>query len=388
MVLPPKVHSLTGRIDMTRMHKAFNAVKRNKGAAGVDNVSINMFEANLEQNLQSLMYQLKHRGQYIPQPLLRVYIPKGKGKMRPLGIPTIRDRVAQEVIRSLLEPIFEPTFSNFSFGFRPGRNQHQAIEVIIQFRDDGYNFVVDADITGCFDNINHDLVIDLIAQRVADGNILNIVRQFLTAGVLDNGILQPVDSGTPQGGVISPLLANIVLHQLDLRLTQENLNFVRFADDFVIFCQNKQDAEQAMTFVSSVLQNQLHLQLSPEKSSVTSFHLGFDFLGFHFYNKYITIRQKSLEKIKDNIRNKTIRSHNLDQNVILTLNRTISGFANYFATSFSNVKSQLLRLDQWARKRIRCMKFNRISKIDNQRLHIKHLQKLGLKAFCDAVKQN
>ncbi|MDM8529456.1 reverse transcriptase domain-containing protein, partial [Anaerolineales bacterium HSG24] len=287
----------------------------------------------------------------------------------------------------LLEPIFEPTFSNFSFGFRPGRNQHQAIEVIIQFRDDGYNFVVDADITGCFDNINHDLVIDLIAQRVADGNILDIVRQFLTAGVLDNGILQPVDSGTPQGGVISPLLANIVLHQLDLRLTQENLNFVRFADDFVIFCQNKQDAEQAMTFVSSILQNQLHLQLSPEKSSVTSFHLGFDFLGFHFYNKYITIRQKSLEKIKDNIRNKTIRSHNLDQNVILTLNRTISGFANYFATTFSNVKSQLLRLDQWTRKRIRCMKFNRISKFDNQRLHIKHLQKLGLKAFCDAVKQ-
>ena len=228
-----KHHSLTGRIDMARMYQAFNAVKRNRGAAGVDGVSIDMFEANLEQNLHSLMTDLKQRGDYHAMPLKRVYIPKGNGKVRPLGIPTVRDRVAQEVIRSLIEPIFEPTFSDFSFGFRPGRNQHQAIETIAQFRDDGFCFVVDADIAGCFDNIDHELVIDLIAERVADGNILGIVRQFLTADVLDEGNLQPVDSGTPQGGVISPLLANIVLHQLDLHLTQLNLNFVRFADDFV-----------------------------------------------------------------------------------------------------------------------------------------------------------
>lgn len=384
----PKVHSLTGRIDMALMQRAFKSVKRNRGAAGVDKVSIAQFEANLEQNLLALMFQLKHRGHYSPLSLLRVLIPKGKGRSRPLGIPAVRDRVAQEVIRSLLEPIFEPTFSNSSFGFRPGRNQHQAVQAILRLRDDGFTFVVDADISGCFDNINHDLVIDLIAERVADGNILNIVRQFLTADVLVNGTPHTVDSGTPQGGVISPLLANIVLHQLDLRLTQAGLRFVRFADDFVILCPSRSDAEQALALVSSFLPSQLFLHLSPEKSSITSFHRGFDFLGFHFSSRHVSIRQKSLEKLKDNVRSLTVRSHNLDRHTISRLNRTIAGFANYFATPFSHVKTQLFRLDQWVRKRIRSMKFKRISRIDNQRLRNRHFHSLGLVAFCDYVKQN
>ncbi len=388
MVKQPKVHSLTGRIDMARMHRAFIAVKRNRGAAGVDGVSIDMFEANLEQNLFSLMTQLKCRGQYIPLPLQRAYVPKGNGKLRPLGIPTVRDRVAQEVIRSLIEPIFEPTFSDFSFGFRPGRNQHQAIEAIIQFKDDGFKFVVDADISGCFDNINHELVIDLIAQRVADGNILNIVRQFLTADVLDNGKIVPVDSGTPQGGVISPLLANIVLHQLDVHLTQADLKFVRFADDFVILCQSNSLAEQALFSVSDFLQNQLYLQLSSDKTSITSFHNGFDFLGFHITSRHITIRQKSLEKLKQNIRMNTIRSRNLDHRAVFKLNRILNGFANYFDTHFSNVSSQLTKLDCWVRKRIRCMKFKRISKSDNFRLKNKHLRNLGLMSLAKPVIQS
>jgi len=385
--LSPKVHSLTGRIDMTRMHQAFVAVKRNRGAAGVDGVSINMFEANLEQNLLALMADLKHRGHYLPQPLLRVYVPKGKGQQRPLGIPTVRDRVAQAVIKSLLEPIFEPTFSDFSFGFRPGRNQHQAIEAIIYFRDDGFRWLVDADISACFDNIGHDLVIDLMAHRVADGNILNIVRQFLTAAVLEDGILLPVDKGTPQGGVISPLLTNIVLHQLDRRLTQANFRFVRFADDFVVLCRSELLAEQALAFVDETLHSHLSLQLSLAKSSVTSFFRGFDFLGFHFSANFISIRQKSVEKLKDNIRVVTVRSHNLDQHTIQAVNRIIAGFANYFAAPFANVKSQLHRLDQWVRKRIRCIKFKRISRFDNRRLLIKHLRRLGLLSFCDFVFQ-
>jgi group II intron reverse transcriptase/maturase len=372
---------------MTRMHQAFVAVKRNRGAAGVDGVSIKMFEANLEQNLLALMADLKHRGQYQPLPLLRVYVPKGKGQLRPLGIPTVRDRVAQAVIKSLLEPIFEPVFSDFSFGFRPGRNQHQAIETIIHFRDAGFRWLVDADISACFDNISHDLVIDLIAQRVADGNILNIVRLFLTAGVLQNGILLPVDKGTPQGGVISPLLANIVLHQLDLRLTQADFRFVRFADDFVVLCRSELLAEQALAFVDETLHSHLSLHLSLEKSSVTSFFRGFDFLGFHFSANFISIRPKSLEKLKDNIRSVTVRSHNLDRFTILTVNRIIAGFANYFAAPFANVKSQLHRLDQWVRKRIRCMKFKRISRFDNRRFLIKHLRRLGLLSFCDFVFQ-
>ena len=372
---------------MARMHQAFVAVKRNRGAAGVDGVSIQMFEANLEQNLHALMADLKQRGHYVSQPLRRVYVPKGKGQQRPLGIPTVRDRVAQAVIKSLLEPIFDPLFSDFSFGFRPGRNQHQAIETIIHFRDDGYRWVVDADISACFDNISHQLVIDLIAQRVADGNILNIVRQFLTAAVLEDGFLQAVDKGTPQGGVISPLLANIVLHQLDLRLTQAEVRFVRFADDFVLLCRSKQQAEQALAFVDETLQSHLSLQLSLAKSSVTSFQRGFDFLGFRFSAIYISIRPKSVEKLKDGIRAVTIRSHNLDQHTLHTVNRIIAGFANYFAAPFANVNSQLHRLDQWVRKRIRCMKFKRISRFDNRRFLIKHLRRLGLLSFCDFVHQ-
>ena len=227
----------------------------------------------------------------------------------------------------------------------------------------------------------------MIAQRVADGNILNIVRRFLTAGVLDHGILQAVHKGTPQGGVISPLLANIVLDQLDRRLTQAGLRFVRFADDFVVLCPSKHLAEQALVLVDEILQSHLALHLSLEKSSVTSFHLGFDFLGFRFSASYISIRQKSLEKLKDNIRAATVRSHNLDLHTLQTVNRIIAGFANYFAPPFANVKSQFHRLDQWVRKRLRCMKFKRISRFDNRRLLIKHLQRLGLRSFRDFVEQ-
>lgn len=228
-----KVHSLTGRIDLTRMHRAFQNVKRNRGAAGVDKVSLQMFEANQEQNLLALMADLK-RGGYHALPLRRAYIPKSDGKLRPLGIPTVRDRVAQEVVRSLLEPIFEPHFfSEFSFGFRPGRNAHQAIAAVNTAHEAGFKWVVDADIESFFDNISHPLLLSLVAERVADGNILRLIREFLSAGVMEDLVLRPSVSGTPQGGVVSPLLANIVLNVLDQRLTHAGYRFVRYADDFV-----------------------------------------------------------------------------------------------------------------------------------------------------------
>jgi len=206
------------------MHRAFRAVKRNRGAAGVDKVSIRAFEANLDDNLAALMFDLKH-GRYRATPLRRAYIPKGEGKLRPLGIPTVRDRVAQEVVRSILEPIFEPHFSEFSFGFRPRRNAHQALEALRAAHADGFKWVVDADIQAFFDNIPHDLILNRVAERVADGNILRLIREFLSAGVLEGAEFRPSTSGTPQGGVISPLLANIVLDLLDQRLTQSGLRF-------------------------------------------------------------------------------------------------------------------------------------------------------------------
>ena len=228
-----KVHSLTGRIDDRLMMQSFKAVKRNRGAAGIDKVSVGMFEENLDANLARLKRDLKTKGAFVPKPLRRVWIAKdAKGKkLRPLGIPAVRDRIAQEVIRRLLEPIFEPLFHDCSFGFRPGRSCHDAIERLLSFHEAGERVTLDADIAGFFDNIPHKLIVAAVHAEVSDGNILNLIEKFLAAGVMENGVFKPTTIGTPQGGVISPLLANIVLNRLDWRLEQAGYRFVRYADD-------------------------------------------------------------------------------------------------------------------------------------------------------------
>jgi RNA-directed DNA polymerase len=373
-----KSHSLTGRINMARMRRAFQAVKRNRGAAGVDKVDIHSFEANLDDNLAALMFDLKHKGCYHAAPLRRAYIPKGQGNLRPLGIPTVRDRVAQDVVRSLLEPIFEPHFSERSFGFRPGRNAHQAVQAVIAAHRAGYKWVVDADIQAFFDNIPHILIINQVAERVADGNILCILREFLSAGVMEDSSFQPTLSGTPQGGVISPLLANIVLDILDQRLTQSGFRFVRYADDFVVLCRSHVQAKQALTLVDNIIRQDLDLSLSPTKTKITNFVEGFDFLGFHLSRRRISVRNKSIEKFKERVRSLTIRHHNLNLETIQTLNRVLIGFARYFAAHFASVKDQFTLLDNWIRARLRSMKFKRISRGDNRRWLTKQLSRLGL----------
>ncbi|MFH1906905.1 MAG: group II intron reverse transcriptase/maturase [Chloroflexota bacterium] len=373
-----KVHSLTGRIDMARMRRAFQAVKRNRGAAGVDKVDIRSFEANLDDNLAALMFDLKHKGCYHAAPLRRAYIPKGEGKLRPLGIPTVRDRVAQEVVHSLLEPVFEPHFSECLFGFRPGRNAHQAIEAVLAAHRARYRWVVDADIQAFFDNIPHDLIINRVAERVADGNILRILREFLSAGVTEDFSLHPTLSGTPQGGVISPLLANIVLDILDQRLTQSGLRFVRYADDFVVLCRSHAQAKQALDFVDNVLRCELGLSLSPTKTKITTFQKGFDFLGFHLTRRRASIRLKSIEKFKERVRALTVRCHNFSQETIQALNRVLIGYARYFAAPFATVRNQFALLDHWIRARLRAMKFKRISRGDNRRWLSKRLSRMGL----------
>lgn len=226
-----KVHSLTGRITEELMLKAFKAVKKNRGAAGVDGVTIQMFESNLSDNLSSLMRELK-QGTYQPIPLRRVYIPKGDGKTRPLGIPRVKCRIAQEVIRRLINPTFESRFHDNSYGFRPGRNCHQAVEHALQYAEQGFRYVVDVDVKGFFDNISHNIILDSIAAKIADGNILNLIGKFLNSGVMEEGELRPTLRGTPQGGTISPLLANATLDHLDWFLDARGFRFVRYADDW------------------------------------------------------------------------------------------------------------------------------------------------------------
>ena len=374
-----KVHSLTGRIDDRLMMQAFKAVKKNRGAAGIDKVSIAMFQQNLDDNLAALKRDLK-KGTFTPKPLRRAWIPKdAKGtKFRPLGIPAVRDRVAQEVIRRLLEPIFEPLFHDGSFGFRPKRSCHNAIDRVLSFHGEGDRITLDADIAGFFDNIPHKLIVGAVAEEVADGNILSLVEKFLAAGVMDGGVFKPTTIGTPQGGVISPLLANIVLNQLDWRLEKAGYRFVRYADDFVVVCASRQEAKAAWEFVEEIMTD-LGLSLSPEKTKIASYGKGYEFLGFRLSSKSRTMRTKSLEKFKTKIRELTRRCHNLDARAIAKLNQVIRGTANYFATNFSTCIKLFQKLDKWIRMRVRCMKFKRKSEFDNYRLRQGSFdKKLGL----------
>lgn len=386
MIRKRKVHSLIGRITLKRGRRAFKAVKRNRGAAGIDKVSIEMFEANLEENLAALIRDLKD-GSFRPRPLRRVYIPKGPGsnKLRPLGIPVVRDRIAQEVIRGLLAPIFQPKFHEASFGYIPKRNCHQAIELLLKYHEEGYRVVLDADVTAFFDNIPHLVIMAALAERVADGNILRLVEKFLTAGVMERGVFKPTTVGTPQGGVISPLLANLVLNHLDWSLADAGYRFARYADDFVIVCSTKQQAQEALTLVQRVLKD-LGLALSPEKTRITTYGKGYEFLGFFLSSRSRRMRDKSVQKLKDKVRDLTVRKHNLDQDAIMKLNRVVRGTANYYAASFATNRWIFQKLDSWIRMRLRCMKLKRKNYNDNRKLRVKFFRRkfglLTLEEFC------
>jgi RNA-directed DNA polymerase len=382
-----KVHSLTGRITSQLMRQAFQAVKRNRGAAGVDKVSISMFAANLEENLAALMRELK-TGTFRPLPLRRVLIPKGPDtkKLRPLGIPVVRDRVAQEVLRRLLAPIFEPQFHVNSYGFIKGRNCHQALDRVLELHREGYRVVLDADVQGFFDNLSHRMIMAAVAAEVADGNILRLVERFLTAGVMEDGAFTPTTIGTPQGGVVSPLLANIVLNRLDWQLDAAGYRFVRYADDFVVLCQNEQQAQEALRLVQQVLEGELGLKLSPEKTKTTTYGKGYDFLGFHLSSRSRRMRDKSVQKFKAKVREITERHRNLDQTTIVKLNQVIRGTANYFATEFSTCRWTFQKLDSWVRMRVRAMKLKRKNYNDNQKLRLGYFRRrlglLSLGEFC------
>ena len=375
------------------MRQAFKAVKRNRGAAGVDKISVEMFEANLEENLDALMRDLK-KGNFQPRPLRRVHIPKGPGSKdtRPLGIPIVRDRIAQEILRGLMAPIFESMFHENSYGFIKGRNCHQAIEKVLKLHQQGRNVVLDADIKGFFNNIPHSIIMKEVAAEIADGNILRLVEKFLKAGVLENGVFKPTNIGTPQGGVISPLLANIVLNKMDWKLQNEGFKFARYADDFVIVCQTKQQAQEALKCVTYVLGTELGLSLSPEKTHITTYGKGYEFLGFYLSSRSHRMRNKSVQKFKSKVKEITKRKYNLDKKKIMELNRVIRGVANYFATSFSTMRWRFQKLDSWIRMRLRCMKTKRKSYNDNKRIRVKHFRrKLGLltlEEFCEQKDQH
>jgi group II intron reverse transcriptase/maturase len=386
MVFTPnrqKAHSLTGRITPELVRAAFQAVKRNRGAAGIDKVSIQMFAANLKANLQSMLDDLKD-GSFQPKPLRRQFIDKGNGKLRPLGIPAVRDRIAQETLRRLLSPIFEPKFHDASFGFRPGRNCHGAIKRVLECHENGDWFVLDADIQGFFDNLPHEVIMAAVAAEVADGNILRLIEKFLRSGVMENGVFKPTTVGTPQGGVVSPLLANIVLNHLDWSLHNLGLRFVRYADDFVVVAPSKTQAEEARNQVQQAL-GKLGLTLSPDKTHITTYGKGYSFLGFVISSRSKRIRPKSEKKFQDKVRDLTKRHQNFDASVIEKLNQVIRGTAQYFCTPWATHRKTMHELDSWVRMRLRAMWKKTKRMTDNYRLPNRKFAQLGLlslESFC------
>jgi len=332
---------------------AFAIVKRNHGAGGIDQISILEYERHLNRNLLELLRRIKSRT-YEPLPVRRVNIPKPNGKTRPLGIPAIRDRILQQAVLSDIQPQLEPRFSVSSFGFRPGRSPRQAIDQIQEYLNQGYTHVVDADIRDFFGTLNQQILMAKLHATIPDRLVTHLIWQFLRAGVMEEGRLRTATAGTPQGGVISPILANLYLNEFDHAIEKAGLKLVRYADDLVILCRSVNQVVMAMQRVKVVLKK-LKLEIAPEKTQITDYNTGFDFLGYHFQQFYGSKRwprHKAVQSFKDKVRHVTRRQQpkNVAQ-VIQELNPLIRGWGNYF--KYGNSKTCFERLDGWIRMRLR-----------------------------------
>jgi group II intron reverse transcriptase/maturase len=372
-----RYYSLIDKVyEMKNLHEAWLKVKENKGSGGIDGVTIETFEKNLGINLREI-HRLLKENRYEPDPVLRHYIKKDNGKLRPLGIPTIRDRVIQQAVRQVIEPIFEQDFYPHSYGFRPGRSAHQALATIRQAKHAGYEHVVDLDIMSFFDEISHDLLMEKVHERITDGRVLMLIRNWLTAGVMEDGQFHETEVGSPQGGVISPLLANIYLNHFDWGMKEKGFAVVRYADDAVILCKSREQAETAHRTAQAILEGELRLRMHPEKTKVVHFDEGFRFLGFHFWKDYMVLPDDKVRKYKEKIRKVTRRhqGNNL-QEMVKKLNEIVRGFGNYYRVG--NVKNRFERLDQWTRMRVRAFMRKKKSTVSNRLIPNKKLEQAGM----------
>jgi len=333
----------------------FAQVKSNGGAAGVDHWTVSRFGRDRERNLLWL-YEGLVAGSYRPSPVRRVYIPKpGTKERRPLGIPTVRDRVIQTCIRATLEPIFEREFRDSSFGFRPARSCRQALKRVWDYLESGKTYVVDADLKSFFDTIPHEVILGGLEEKVSDGRLLDLIRSYLEQGILEGEILvETSEEGTPQGSPLSPLLANIALHGLDVLMEDGGYAIVRYADDFVILCGTREEAESALESVKGWTQKS-GLTLHPEKTRIVEYGNGesFEFLGFLFRKGRVFPRKKSIKNLRDKVRAKTPRNsgRSLDA-VIADLNRTLKGWYRYFRGCPAHAYGSQ---DSFVRRRLRAM---------------------------------
>jgi group II intron reverse transcriptase/maturase len=340
-------------LDRDNLNRAYKRVKQNGGAAGVDGMTVDDMLPYLKENRDELLKSL-WGGWYKPQPVRRVEIPKPDGGIRLLGVPTVIDRMLQQALVQVLQPIFEETFSDSSYGFRPGRNAQQAIKRAKEYYEQGYTQVVDIDLAKYFDTVNHDLLIDMVREQVKDERVIKLIRKFLKSGVMMNGLTSPTSEGTPQGGNLSPLLSNIYLTKFDRMLESRGHKFVRYADDCNIYVKSLRAAERVMESCAKYLEGKLKLKVNREKSKTGS-PTKLKFLGFSLYKigekTGIRVHEKSLKRLKDKIRELTSRKQARPIEQILWKLRTyVTGWLGYYAVA--DMRKRIGALNEWTRRRI------------------------------------
>lgn len=340
------------------LQKAIRKVKKNKGAPGVDKMTVQEVEEWFNQYKEDLISKILNK-QYKPMPVKRVYIPKPNGKQRPLGIPTVVDRVIQQAMLQVLSEIYEPIFSDHSYGFRPNRSAHMAMEEVLGYLNDGYEWIVDLDIEKFFDTVNHDKLISILRERVNDSKTLHLIRAYLQAGILDKGLVRSSTIGTPQGGPISVILSNIYLDKFDKELESRNLRFARYADDCIIFVKSEMSANRVMKSVTSWLERKLFLKVSAKKTKVVRPTKG-QFLGFTFYRAKTVLKctptKDRKKRLYSNIQKYLERKHAASRPLSVTfkkLNQMIRGWIQYF--KISSIKVFLEEFGQWLRHKVRCI---------------------------------
>lgn len=360
-IVPPETaekngaESLLERIlHRDNLNAAYKRVKQNGGAAGIDGMTVEEMLPYLREHKEELVESIRG-GWYKPKPVKRVEIPKPDGGKRQLGVPTVIDRMVQQAVMQVLQPIFEPRFSESSYGFRPGRNAQQAMKKAKMYYDCGYTRVVDIDLAKYFDTVNHDILLGMVSEEIKDKAVVKLIRKFLKSGVMAGGLVSPTTEGTPQGGPLSPLLSNIYLTAFDRMLESRGHKFVRYADDCNIYVQSQRAAERVMESCTRFLEGKLRLKVNREKSQTGS-PLRLKFLGFSLYKGAkgagIRVHEKSLKRFKEKIRQLTSRKQANSMEVILAnLKKYTTGWLGYYA--IAGMKSRIQSLNEWIRRRSR-----------------------------------
>lgn len=335
------------------MFKAYNKVCANKGAPGIDKRSVGELKAYLQQHWQRIKDEIL-AGNYQPQAVLRVEIPKADGGVRPLGIPTVIDRLIQQALHQILSPIYELEFSQNSYGFRPHKSAHQAIRAVQTYQNEGYKVVVDMDLKSFFDEVNHDLLMGLLRRKITDARVLKLIRSYLQSGIMIGGICSIPEKGTPQGGPLSPLLSNIILNELDKELERRGHRFCRYADDCNIYVKSRRAGERVMNSIAKFVETKLKLKINWAKSAV-ALPSERKFLGFSFTrDRKIRISSQAQKKFKSKIKElcKSGRGWNLEEFIQFCLNPYLKGWFNYFKLAEAK-KSFTQEMDEWLRRRLR-----------------------------------